>query len=48
MPPGLDAPARAASLTGQIASGAIPDWLTPVPAQPGDVFHVYRVTPRAR
>jgi hypothetical protein len=43
VPPGLTAQERAASLAGQLAAGAVPDWLTPVPAQPGDVFHVYRV-----
>lgn len=48
MPPGLDAQARAASLAGQLAAGAIPDWLTPVPGQPGDVFHVWRMAGGAR
>ncbi len=42
-PPGLTAQERAASLAGQLATGAVPDWLTPVAAQPGDVFHVYRI-----
>jgi hypothetical protein len=42
-PPGLDAQQRAASLAGRLAAGAVPDWLTPVPAQPGDVFHAYRI-----
>jgi hypothetical protein len=42
-PPGLDAQQRAASLAGQLAAGAVPDWLVPVPAQPGDVFAVYRI-----
>jgi hypothetical protein len=43
MPPDLSAQQRAASLAGQLAAGAVPDWLTPVPAQPGDAFRVYRV-----
>ncbi len=43
MPPGLTAQERAASLAGQLATGAVPDWLTPVPAQPGDVFRAYRI-----
>jgi hypothetical protein len=43
MPPGLTAQERAASLASELATGAIPDWLTPVPGEPGDVFHVYRI-----
>jgi hypothetical protein len=48
MPPGMSAQERAASLAGQLAAGAVPDWLAPVPTQPGDVFRVYRVAARAR
>jgi hypothetical protein len=48
MPPGLDTQERSASLAGRLASGAVPDWLTPVPAQPGEVFHVYRVAAGAQ
>ena len=43
VPPGLSAADRAASLWGRLQAGAPPDWLTPVPAAPGDVFQVYRL-----
>jgi hypothetical protein len=43
IPPGLAAQERAASLAGVLAAGAVPEWLTPVPGAPGDVFRVYRV-----
>jgi hypothetical protein len=42
-PPGLSDAARDASLWGRLQAGAAPDWLTPVPAEPGDVFQVYRI-----
>jgi hypothetical protein len=42
-PPGLSVQERAASLWGRLAAGAVPDWLTPLPAQAGDAFHVYRI-----
>jgi hypothetical protein len=48
MPPGLDTAERAASLAGQIAAGAVPDWLMPLPMQPGDVFQVYRIVARSQ
>ena len=43
VPPGLSEADRAASFWGRLQAGAPPDWLTPVPAQPGDVFQVYRI-----
>jgi hypothetical protein len=42
-PPGMSEAERKASLWGRIADGAIPDWLEAVPAQPDEVFRVYRV-----
>jgi hypothetical protein len=45
MPPGMSAQERDASLAGELSTGAVPGWLTPVPAEPGDVFHVYRMKP---
>jgi hypothetical protein len=35
--------ARKASLWGRLQAGTVPDWLAAVPAQPGEVFTVYRV-----
>ena len=43
-PPGLTDPERNASLWGRLEAGAVPKWLVPVPAQPGEVFRVYRIT----
>jgi hypothetical protein len=43
VPPGLSDADRDASLWGRLQAGAPPDWLAPVPAQPGDVFQVYRI-----
>ena len=43
VPPGLSEADRAASLWGRLQAGAPPDWLTPVPAEPGDAFQVYRL-----
>jgi hypothetical protein len=34
---------RGASLWGRLQAGTLPDWLAAVPAQPGEVFTVYRV-----
>jgi hypothetical protein len=44
MPPGLSDAERDASLWGRLRTGAPPDWLKLLPAEPGDVFAVYRVT----
>jgi hypothetical protein len=43
VPPGLSEADRAASFWGRLQAGTPPDWLTPVPAEPGDVFQVYRI-----
>jgi hypothetical protein len=43
-PPGLDEAERRASLWGRLEAGAVPRWLAPVPAQPGEVFRVYRIS----
>jgi len=42
-PPGQTEAERRASLWGRLEAGAVPRWLVPVPAQPGEVFHVYRI-----
>ncbi|HEX4557169.1 MAG TPA: hypothetical protein VH249_24475, partial [Xanthobacteraceae bacterium] len=44
VPPGMGDAERAASLWGRLQAGTVPEWLTAVPAQPGEVFTVYRVT----
>jgi hypothetical protein len=44
VPPGMSDAERAASLWGRLQAGVVPDWLKAVPAQPGEVFTVYRVT----
>jgi hypothetical protein len=44
VPPGMSDAERAASLWGRLQAGTTPDWLAVVPAQPGEVFTVYRVT----
>jgi hypothetical protein len=41
-PDGLAEPARGRSLWGRLQSGAVPDWLAPVPA--GPAFAIYRVS----
>jgi hypothetical protein len=43
VPPGMSETERAASLWGRLRTGAVPDWLRPVPAMPGDAFTVYRI-----
>jgi hypothetical protein len=43
VPPGLSESERAASLWARLQAGSLPDWLAPVPAQPGEVFEVYRI-----
>jgi len=42
-PPGMSETERAASLWGRLQAGTLPAWLEAVPAQPGEVFTVYRV-----
>jgi len=42
-PVGMSDAERAASLWGRLQAGTLPDWLEAVPAQPGEVFTVYRV-----
>jgi hypothetical protein len=42
-PPGQTEAERSASLWGRLEAGAIPRWLEPVPAEPGEVFRVYRI-----
>jgi hypothetical protein len=43
-PPGLSEAEREASLWGRLREGAVPRWLERLPAKPGEVFEVYRVT----
>ncbi len=43
VPIGMSEAERSAGLWGRIEAGAPPDWLVPVPAEPGDAFTVYRV-----
>jgi hypothetical protein len=43
VPPEMSDAERAASLWTQLQAGTTPDWLAVVPAQPGEVFTVYRV-----
>jgi len=47
-PPALSDAEREASLWGRLQAGAIPPWLEPVPAGPGEVFAVYRVARNLR
>jgi hypothetical protein len=42
-PPGMSDAARKASLWGRLQARDLPNWLEPVPAQPGEVFEVYRI-----
>jgi hypothetical protein len=42
-PDGLAEPERSRSLWGRLRAGAIPDWLEPVEASPGQAFAVYRM-----
>ena len=43
VPPEMSDAERAASLWTRLQAGTTPDWLAVVPAQPGEVFTVYRV-----
>ncbi len=43
-PPGMSDAERKASLWGRLQARDLPNWLEPVPAQPGEVFEVYRIT----
>jgi len=43
VPPGMSEQEREASLWGRLQGGAPPEWLTPLPPAPGDVFAVYRI-----
>jgi hypothetical protein len=43
VPPELNEAERKAGLWGRLQAGSPPDWLKPVPAEPGDVFAVYWV-----
>jgi len=47
VPPGMSDAERAASLWGRLQAGTVPDWLALVPAQPGEVFTVYRVSAKS-
>jgi hypothetical protein len=48
VPPGMTEAERSASLWGRLQAGAVPDWLEPVAAAPGDVFAVYRMVTNTR